>query len=615
MRPPIEPQALAGPLREHFGHLALRPGQGRAVTAALAGDDVLVVMPTGAGKSLCFTLPAVVAAGLTVVVSPLVALMNDQVAALRARGIPAAAVHGLRDPGAGAADVRAAVQGRLRLLYVSPERLAAPALQAALRRAPLVRVVVDEAHCLLQWGHDFRPDYLALRAVLEAVGRPPITALTATATRAEQAEILRLLGRPSARRVVTGFDRPEIHHAVLPAASPGAKARALVALLGHRPGPALVYTGTRAEAEQVARGLAGRSVAAAAYHAGQAGPLRRATQEAFMADRVRVVAATSAFGLGVDKPDVRAVVHWGLPFDLTAYVQAAGRAGRDGLPALSLLLAGPDDRRLRLWQLAAAVPTGTELAALFLAFVAEGADGPAVDEAALAARAGVPPGRARAGLAGLARRGIVRRIGGAGAWAVVRAPRRGELDGLVSEAAARAAVRRANLDAMTSYATSGACRRATILSHFGDRVPAPRPDCCDVCAGLAGGWSAGPAFEADGAAGGGESSAGPVFEAGGGPHVTRPADDLEARVLAAILPRDGRYTVRGLASALRSAGGAAGAGQAEVRAAVDRLVASGALVVHHGDGRARLALTRGGHARARARRVAEASTPYRFAAA
>ncbi len=558
-------------LRTVFGYDGLRDGQAQAVAATLAGRDVLVVMPTGSGKSLCYQLPALHHPGLTVVVAPLVALMQDQVHHLRARGIPAGLLHAGQVPAEAALTLRQALAGQLRLLYVSPERLAGAALRATLAGTPVARVVVDEAHCLLHWGHDFRPDYLGLAAGLAALGEPPVTALTATATEAEQAAILVALGRPSAMRVVTGFDRPEIYLAAQRVASAGERLRRVLAVLRHADGAALVYVASRGDAEQVANCLADHhGLAAAAYHAGLPTGVRLATQAAFMANRLQVLVATSAFGLGVDKADIRAVVQWSLPFDLSAFYQAVGRAARDGQAGLGLLLFGPEDLVRRRWQIAGVTPSTTDLALLCAVLAAPGQPEGAVTEAVLADASGLALPKVRAAAAALCRQHIVRRAG-AGCWAALRPPRAGELAWLAGQADVRRREREHQLERMANYATGSGCRRRTLLAHFGaspERVPGP---CCDRC-----GPAPSPAPRPRGSPGGAGEPA-----------------NAEAHVLATIAARDGRLTARGVALVLRDAQVSAAA----VRAAVDRLVAGGCLAVHHADGHPRLALTRRGRAR------------------
>src|SRR3954466_9759637 len=342
---------LSAALHQHFGHVAFRPGQREACEAALAGRDVLVVMPTGSGKSLCYQLPALVREDLTIVVSPLVALMQDQVEALHARGLGdhVALVNAQQDGAANAEVLSRAVAGDLRLLYVAPERFSSPSFVRRIADARVGLFVVDEAHCVSQWGHDFRPDYFRLADAARYLEAGAIVASTATATPRVAADIERRLSLRNPVRVATGFDRPNLAFAVARPA-PHEKAPLLVQALRQEDAlPAIVYAGTRAGAEDLARLLTAElGERALPYHAGLDRERRAGVQRAFLADEVRVVVATNAFGMGVDKPNVRTVVHASVPSSLEAYYQEAGRAGRDGLPSRALLLAENRDKALHV---------------------------------------------------------------------------------------------------------------------------------------------------------------------------------------------------------------------------------------------------------------------------
>src|SRR2546430_9427106 len=323
-------------LREHFGFAAFRPGQRDACEAALAGRDALVVMPTGSGKSLCYQLPALMRDDVTIVVSPLVSLMQDQVEGLAERAPGRAAlVNAQQDPAANREAVARATNGALRLLYVAPERFASPGFADALAQARVGLFVVDEAHCVSQWGHDFRPDYFRLADAARYVGAVALLASTATATPQVANDIARRLALRDPVHVTTGFDRPNLSFAVIPCGSGPDKRRRLVAALG-RPDalPAIVYAGTRANTESLAGELsAALGVEALAYHAGVPRERRAAVQRRFMGGEAPIVVATNAFGMGVDKADVRTVAHATVPGSVEAYYQEAGRAGRDAAPA------------------------------------------------------------------------------------------------------------------------------------------------------------------------------------------------------------------------------------------------------------------------------------------
>jgi len=313
------------------------------VRAVLEGRDVLAVMPTGSGKSLGFQLPALMLPGTTLVVSPLISLMKDQVDELDRRGIRAAALHSMLSADARAEALRAARSGQLRLLYVAPERFAYDQFAQMLRDVPIARFVIDEAHCVSEWGHDFRPDYRRLRDAAAActrgdgrAGRPPVAAFTATATPEVRDDIVGLLGLSRPHVIVAGFDRPNIHLRVLPVAGDNEKHRILAGLVGRR--RALVYASTRRKAEAAAATLQAAGIDAAAYHAGLADDERVRVQEAFASGAVRVVCATNAFGMGIDRPDVDAVIHVDITGSIEAYYQEIGRAGRDGREAAATLL-------------------------------------------------------------------------------------------------------------------------------------------------------------------------------------------------------------------------------------------------------------------------------------
>lgn len=317
-------------LRTRFGHPDFRPGQYRAVRAALAGRSALVVLPTGAGKSLCYQVPALVLDGLTVVVSPLISLMQDQVLAARSRGVWAAALTSAMSPAEQGQVLRDVAGGGLRLLFVAPERLATGALIGALRATRLALLAVDEAHCISEWGPDFRPSYRRLGLVRLALGHPPTLALTATATRAVRDDIVASLRLGAIERIVGAFDRPNLVFGAARVRDDDERRRRLIGLLRPYRGPALVYVPTRLAAERWTRALGNVGVPASPYHAGLEHSVRRGVQNDFLTERVDCVVATSAFGLGIDKANVRTVIHLGLSTSLEAYYQEAGRAGRDG---------------------------------------------------------------------------------------------------------------------------------------------------------------------------------------------------------------------------------------------------------------------------------------------
>jgi ATP-dependent DNA helicase RecQ len=336
-------------LHSVFGFPDFRPGQAEIVEAVLQGRNTLAIMPTGGGKSLCFQLPALCRDGVTVVISPLIALMRDQVRALKAVGVEAGALtSGNTDEET--EEVFAAIDdGRLKLLYMAPERLASGAALGLLRRAGVSLIAVDEAHCVSQWGHDFRPDYLRIGELRRALG-VPLAAFTATADEETRGEIVtRLFGGEPPATFLRGFDRPNIHLAFAVKDSPRDQILRFAAARKGQSG--IVYCGTRAKTETLAQAFREAGHPAVAYHAGMDAKDRRAVETRFQRDDGLIVVATVAFGMGIDKPDIRWVAHADLPKSIEGYYQEIGRAGRDGLPAETLTLYGPDDIRLRRSQI------------------------------------------------------------------------------------------------------------------------------------------------------------------------------------------------------------------------------------------------------------------------
>ena len=326
-------------LHEVFGFPSFRGQQEGIVRDVCAGLDALAIMPTGAGKSLCYQVPALVRPGCALVVSPLIALMNDQVRALRAYGVRAAALNS--QSGDGGETIDALQNGQLDLLYVAPERAAMPGFRQLIARSDIALVAIDEAHCVSQWGHDFRPEYRQLRALCDLLPGTPRIALTATADVATRADILDQLGIASDRMVVAGFDRPNIRYEVAPKVN---AARQLLSFLDTQRGSSgIVYASTRSQTDKTAAALVAHGINARAYHAGLDGQERARNQDAFVRAEDMVMVATIAFGMGIDKPDVRFVAHLGLPKSIEAYYQETGRAGRDGDPAVAHLLYGADD--------------------------------------------------------------------------------------------------------------------------------------------------------------------------------------------------------------------------------------------------------------------------------
>jgi ATP-dependent DNA helicase RecQ len=473
-------------LLARFGLESFRAGQREAVAAALAGRDSLVVMPTGGGKSLCYQLPALAAESLpsrpmVVVVSPLIALMSDQLRRLREAGVRATMLASGMAEGHNESGLAEIVAGATQLVLAAPERFASAAFRRALSSRQVSLFVVDEAHCVAEWGHDFRPDYLRLGEAIESLGRPAVMAATATATPRVAREIATRLGLRDPVSIRSGFDRPNLVFDVVSVEGKGALARkraALMHVLGDEGAlPAIVYAGTRRDTEQLAAEIAAQGTATAAYHAGMAPAARVASQEGFMSGGVEVIVATNAFGMGVDKADVRTVAHWALPTSLEAYYQEAGRGGRDGRAARALLLAS----RMDLGRLIRFIKERETTVGAVRAFVGR------LRAQAQGERVSIGHGqldeRERVLLSIAERAGAVQLEPGGAAGLLVC------LTGQGSPRLAAQAIQAARNRAWESYRSierygsqGELCRRRQILDHFGDEEPvAPTGRCCDVC--------------------------------------------------------------------------------------------------------------------------------------
>ncbi|MEA2142281.1 MAG: ATP-dependent helicase RecQ [Solirubrobacteraceae bacterium] len=484
-------------LRETFGFDAFRPGQEDAVRAAIGppARDVLVVMPTGAGKSLCYQLPALVRDDVTLVVSPLVSLMQDQVEAL-AKIAPGrvALVNSQRDAADNRAALQAAADGELRLLYVAPERFSSAPFLQAMKDIRIGLFVVDEAHCVSQWGHDFRPDYFRLADAARWLQAEAIIASTATATPQVANDIAQRLGLRDPVRVATGFDRPNLSFGVIPCASAQAKHRHIASALKEANAtPAIVYAGTRNGAEKLATHLSGNlDGAVAAYHAGLGREQRADVQRRFMDGRLDVVVATNAFGMGIDKANVRTVCHESVPGSIEAYYQEAGRAGRDGRPARALLFAEGRDKGLHVFFIQRGELSDDVIARVAMRIQARANEGRydlGADELASLLDGGGRDSddQVRAVVGHLARAGVIRpapsspdRVRGR-----VEAPFDGRARAACRTSAGESTrARWSQYRAVWRFVESDACRRSAILRHFGDRsTPAPMEGvpCCDVC--------------------------------------------------------------------------------------------------------------------------------------
>jgi ATP-dependent DNA helicase RecQ len=464
--------------RVHFGWRRLRPGQLAPMRAVLRGRDALVVLPTGGGKSAIYQVPAMMLSGPTVVISPLLALQQDQINAINDRpGMSAVRVSSAETPGQRSAALEAVRKGLARFLFITPEQLTDPARLAEVKALRPALVAVDEAHCISAWGYDFRPDYLALGHLIEGLGRPPVVALTATASPPVRDDIIARLRLRDPLVGVSELDRPNLFLEVAHCPDEEYRWRRLLALLQEGERPGIVYVPTRRAAEELGERLSAAGYAAAAYHGGMAGGVRERRHEDFLAGRVPVMVATSAFGMGIDKPDIRWVAHVALPDSPDSYQQEIGRAGRDGAPARALLLwraedvglqrfftgGAPDETELR--DLAAVLRTGT------------------LTRAALRDRTGL--GARKLGQLF----GLLEQVGAATtAGQKLTAPRYAPepveaARAALAEAERQQAVQRSRTDMMRAFAESGSCRARALLAYFGEHLAHPCGHCDNCAAG------------------------------------------------------------------------------------------------------------------------------------
>jgi ATP-dependent DNA helicase RecQ len=470
-------------LKQYFGFDQFLEGQEETVQRVLNGQHTLLVMPTGSGKSLTYQLPALLQPGLTLVISPLIALMKDQVDSLVDADLPATYINSSLPGSEVNRRVRAMLEGHVKLLYIAPERLRNRRFTRALANTKISLLAVDEAHCISQWGHDFRPDYLHIGPTWQAMGQPTLLATTATATPKVQNDIVKILGTKNIHTTVTGFNRPNLTLRVIYAPDARSKLQTLQAHLNKIEGSVIVYTATRRNTDEVAdfiNDVLGRP--ARAYHAGLDRDVRYQVQTGFMSDRFKIVVATNAFGMGVDKPDVRAVIHYNMPPNLEAYYQEAGRAGRDSLPAECVMLYAPDDQRLQEWMINSDTPTDDDLHQVYTRLSQAANDGEVyfpTDE--LAHITGLHQVKVRVTLSELEQAGAIYHLGtqsGHGHWKVMPLSN----DALRERARAinrRAQIRRNLLGTMLDYVHLATCRRQFLLHYFGDTDPPHSPRCCD----------------------------------------------------------------------------------------------------------------------------------------
>lgn len=467
-------------LHKYFGFTEFRPGQQEVIKQVLAGQDVLAVMPTGLGKSLCYQLPALMMSGVTLVISPLVALMKDQVDSLHTRDLHQVTflnsqlnstehrqrLYGIR-------------QGEYKLIYIAPERLRSQSFSSLLPDISLAMLVVDEAHCISQWGHDFRPDYLYLQEFIDNIDvRPKVLALTATATLKVQQDILKRLGMEKAIKVITGSDRPNLYFSARRLENIDAKLQALAAIMDGEKGSGIIYTATRKDTEKVAEFLVSQlGLKAAAYHAGMSSQKRVAVQEAFIQGRCAVVVATNAFGMGIDKHNIRFVVHFSIPASVEAYYQEVGRAGRDGKKATCTLFYTPRDRALQEWMINNDVLTREHLVIFWKAYTKNLHDGRSTLNLFNLETAGLDENKLRLVVGVLERLGVIVLIERNTEYLEVAsgsaAMNPQAAQAVLQESQRRQVERRNKLSFLVNWVHAGRCRREVLLNYFGEKFKTP----------------------------------------------------------------------------------------------------------------------------------------------
>lgn len=468
--PTMNTRTLRGKLQEHFGFDKFRPGQAQAVEAAMRGRDTVVIMPTGSGKSLCYQLPALELKGVTVVVSPLIALAADQSAHLAEREIHSVVLNS----SCRASDIRRArkaiTEGTTEFVFTTPERLQGTDLCDVLRARGVDMLVIDEAHCVSQWGHDFRPDYLSLHWIRRQLDNPPVLALTATATEDTLAEIQHVLRLEDPAIISTGLDRPNIHLSVRHCKDDDEKQSHLVDLLRSSQGQAICYVATTKVAEELRGTLHRFGIDAVSYHGRMRKADRVAAQDSFMSNATRVMVATNAFGLGIDKPDIRQVIHFHLPGSIEAYYQEFGRSGRDGLPAHCTLLHAAEDRQLQRFFARSGALGSTDLVNAHHA-IHRVCDETHADECHLKDIGKISPlsrTKLQACLQLLASRGVVAPISRS-KWRLIEPEvERRQLEQLADQSRERRTQQEVRLQQMVEYVEAGGCHWRRVLDYFGE---------------------------------------------------------------------------------------------------------------------------------------------------